>query len=358
MSSATAVRPGAGACVAPADYDQFAREHTSTIRAVARRMLGSDVQPADIDEVVQDITEKLIINDVIGQYRPGTISGHTGRQVTFKAFLSRKAELYCRWKRDTLNTRKGREPLIADTEVRENVSWAEMFGGQQIDDYRFLDDDEVYQRLRAHLTGVLPEGDESLAEMMDKLAAVVDRGGFVNVTSARAASGGGTYEQARTNLADLRAALAQAVKGAGVEPRFQVGPMMLTLTQVQQAIDLLCEAPGNRVLPVFAAAGHPLAKAGKTWYLDFAREEQARYPELKGRKGGHYQGGHGSPVKAAMVHRLRRILNDADPAGHENNPVPGPSAPRPADELEAAARAMGASDEQLAQMLAVLRGQA
>jgi hypothetical protein len=279
------------------------------MRSVVRSQLGLLARAEDVEDALADIVVKAIQNDWIGQYDPSHISEYNGKPVTFKAFILKKTALYCRGKREALQ-RQGREVLLVDSPVgEESTPWLELFGPGSVDDYP--SDSEAYTRLRSYLEGrdVQP-GQLPLLPLFDTLVQrVTDRQStgpqFVCREFGLTRRAGAEY------MAQLRTALREAVTGAA-PAMFEVGGVALTAAQVRQAADALRASRGNRVLPVFQAIGHPLADAGKTWYLPFAKEEQAAYPEIRQAKGGHYIGGHGSPIKAALIHRLERMLEEKD----------------------------------------------
>ena len=93
-------------------------------------------------------------------------------------------------------------------------------------------------------------------------------------------------------------------------------------------------------------AEHPLAGAGKDWYVPWAKQELAWYPHLRGDKGGHYEGGHGSSVKRGLIHRLERLMTGEQPPAPKRRPCQG----RPETWLDRAEAALwgapGATPEQ------------
>ena len=152
---------------------------------------------------------------------------------------------------------------------------------------------------------------------------------------------GKTPEQAEAWMAELREALREVAAGALAAPEpairpeppaagdsqaeawlagcvpaevtFTLGGVRLTAGEVRAAVDALKAAKGNRVLPAFKDAGHRLAGAGKTWYLEFAAEVMEAYPELRTPVRRHAEG-HFGRVKQALIFGLERFL-DAVPAG-------------------------------------------
>jgi len=119
---------------------------------------------------------------------------------------------------------------------------------------------------------------------------------------------------------ELRAAAAVDVP----ERSFELGGMTLTAAEVRAAADALAARAGNRVLPAWQDAGHPLAAAGKTWYLGFAEEVMKRHPELRVPPKRHSEG-HFGRVKQALVFGLYELAgSQPEPASVPAEPVPDP----------------------------------
>jgi hypothetical protein len=329
--------------VAPASYDELAERYSRDIKAVISLCLRW-AKPYDREDVYQYILGQFVANDVIAQYKPGHLSERTGQVTTFRAFILAKVRLYCHGKSDALLKHYGRELSIADVAVGDGTeTWiASVTDGDGWDTYPSLADSEVLDRLRAHLAACPPrEGQPGLLELFDELAGRVAEGRPVTEGTVRRQFGM-DQDSAAAYLAELRAELRAAVAHGPVPalpprpvvPTFDVDGTALTEPELKEAITLLKEATGNQVLRTWDRAGHPLAARGKDWYVPWAKAELAWFPALRGTKGGHYAGGHGSPVKRALIHRLERVLSG------EGVPDPAAPAARPArehyDELEAA----------------------
>jgi hypothetical protein len=219
--------------------------------------------------------------------------------------------LYCRGRREELQRRGGRELLVIDTpaEEGEGSRWIDSVAGQ-VDNYPALSDSEVLERLRGGLARCTPpEGGPSLVSIFDAMTARHEAGQPMSPAAMRKQLGARDTAQAGEWLADLR----EALRVVASPRRYEVGGMLLSGAELRAAVDALKATRGNRVLPAFANAGHPLAGAGKTWYLKFADETLARYPECRVAKGGHYEGGHFGRVKAALIYGLEMMI-DAGPA--------------------------------------------
>jgi hypothetical protein len=336
MTAVGTAHPG---CAAPGNYDELAGLYGDQIHKFTRGRLGMFMQACDVEDVYGYIMLKLVETDVIRQYNPGHIGGN-GRPVTFLSFLMTKAALYMKGKAESLAIKSGREPALCDVSTGDAGStWAEMFGPTVSDEYPSLPDTEVMDRLRASLASQPgPKDGPSLVELFDDLAGEVAAGRNVTPTLIRR-RWGVSQQEAGGYLGELRAALATVVDGAPEQARFGMPGtgIVLTASQVRAAIGALRASKGNRVLPAFEAAGSPLAAAGKTWYLAPAREEQQRFPYLVPSKGGHYEGGHGSPVKAALIHWLERQLAGGHaPSSPDLPPEPPPSPWIPVEQALAA----------------------
>jgi hypothetical protein len=179
----------------------------------------------------------------------------------------------------------------------------DLLGGSW-DDYPSLADSEVLDRLRDALGRRRPvPGQPALTEMFDALA---DR--FTGGKSVTAAGVRGRLGLDRETAASMLSELREALREITDPTRFELGGMVLSAEQVRAAITALTSTPGSRVLPLFQKAGHPLAGAGKTWYLAFAADVRARHPECQVPKGGHYPGGHYGGVKAALIYGMELMV--------------------------------------------------
>lgn len=343
----------------PASYDELARQYGGTIAAGVRRCIPW-AKPWDREDVEQYILAQFVGNDVIAQFDPSKVADRA--KDPFRAFIMAKVPLYCRGKAQALATHYGRELSIADAAAGDgSATWIEQVtGGAVEDDYGFAEDGEVLQRLRDHLAACPPEeGQPNLLALFDEVAGLASTGEKVNSAKVRQRFGG-TPRQAAGYLARLRAELREAARMRPAEepaeepepaeeepadPEVDLGVAVLPVAEVLRAADILRECPGNQVVKHWQAAGHPLAQHGKTWYLAPAKAELRRYAHLRGEKGGHYEGGHGSPVRRGLIHWLER-------AG--GRPVPPPPRVRPPEQrpravhfgrLEAALWQMPGSDE-------------
>jgi hypothetical protein len=324
----------ASPCTVPASYDELARAYGDVIAAGVRRCIPW-AKPWDREDVQQYILGQLVANDVIAQFEPDKVSDRA--RDPFRAFIMAKVPLYCRGKAQALAVHYGRELSIADAEVGDGSStWIEQVTGGAVEDDYGLDDDQTLERLREYLASCPPaEGQPRLLEMFDDLAARAAAGEPVNSVVVRRKFGG-TPRQAAGYLERLRAELREAARmrpaelpdeepepaEAAEDPEVDLGVAVLPASEVLRAADILKACPGNQVVKYWQAAGHPLAQYGRTWYLAPAKAELKRYAHLRGEKGGHYEGGHGSPVRRGLIHWLER-------AG--GRPVPPPPRVRPPD---------------------------
>jgi hypothetical protein len=293
-------------CTVPADYNELFRVYGPEIKSMVWKQLGAYAQPADVEDGVQYIMERFKHNNVIAQFDPTVVSSYNDRPVTFAAFIKAKIALYCRGLREGLQRRQGRELLVIDTPADEGESgrWIDSVAGQ-VDDYPSLSDSEVLERLRGGLSRCAPpSGGPSLVSIFDAMAERHAAGKPMNPGAMRKQLGARDAEQAGEWLAELR----EALRVVASPKRYEVGGMLLDGAEVRAAIDALKGASGNRVLPAFADAGHPLAAAGKTWYLEFAAGTRAKYPECRVTKGGHYEGGHFGGVKAQLIYGLEMLI--------------------------------------------------
>jgi hypothetical protein len=349
-SSRTAV------CAAPADYAELYLDYGDDIRRVVWKQLGSLARPADVDDGVSYIVDRLMATDVIAQYRPDYVSDFNHRPVTFKAFLLAKVALYCRGIAESLGRRAGRELLLVDSGTGAEP-WLDLLGSTS-DEYPSLADGGAADRLRSALAARVPaDGHEPVLQLFDALAGQYASGKTVSAAAVRRQL---RLSQAEADawLAELRDALrdvtavgipaapepvierpAPAVAGtseadiwlAGLREAasggvvFALGGLRLSAAEVRAAVDALKAAKGNRVLPAFKAAGHRLATAGKTWYLEFADEVMDAYPELRTPVRRHCEG-HFGRVKQALIFGLERFLDAVPVAAPVDEPVSEPVA--------------------------------
>ena len=283
------------------------------------KQLGIRAQLADVEDGVQYILQQFYKNNVIAEYKPGTISGYNGRPVTFAAFIKAKIALYCRGLRQNLD-RQARQPLMVDAPVRDGETrWIDLLAGR-CDDYPSISDNELLDRLREGLAQCPAQAGMPLVPLFDAMTARFAAGKPMTPASMRRELGAADNEQVEDWMAQLRTALHEvatslhvpapelaAVKTERHVPVHEVGGMLLTGAEVRAAVAALRNSRGNRVLPAFTDAGHPLAAAGKTWYLDFAARVMEAYPETRTARGGHYPGGHFGRVKAALIYGLEQL---------------------------------------------------
>jgi hypothetical protein len=310
---------------APVSYDELGRLYGSDImQAVRRSMPWASLQ--DREDVVQYILQQFLPYDplpgstekprtgVIGQYRPD-VTGRNGRPVSFKAFILAKAALYCRYKRQSLATHYSREMAIGDAAVGDgSSSWIEQVadpGGE----FAWLGDEEAVEVLRRQLADAPPApGQPGLVALFDELADRVDQGLSLNIGTV-----GKTLGLPRADAEGYLARLRDELRGITSlrpgEKLIDLGPARLPARRVQAAADALKTAAGNQVVKYWRLAGlGELAGLGTQWYLVPAKRELELFPQLRGTRGGHYEGGHGSPVKRGLIHWLeRQVTGEPDP---------------------------------------------
>jgi hypothetical protein len=285
------------------------------------KQLGIRAQLADVEDGVQYILQQFYKNDVIAQYDPQTISGYNGRPVTFAAFIKAKIALYCRGLRQNLERLARQQPLMVDAPAQEGseARWIDLLAGR-CDDYPSISDNALLDRLRAGLAKCPAQAGMPLVPLFDAMTTRFAAGQPMTPASMRRELGATDNEQVEDWMAQLRTALHEvattlhvrapelaAVKTGRHVPVHEVGGMLLTGAEVRAAVAALKNSRGNRVLPAFTDAGHPLAAAGKTWYLDFAARVMEEYPETRTARGGHFPGGHFGRVKAALIYGLEQM---------------------------------------------------
>lgn len=328
----------------PADYEELARRYGNDIKAAVHRCLAW-ASPQDQDNIVQYILQQFLARDVISLYNPEFVSERPdqhGSRVSFRSFLLGQVPTYCRGQGEALRRHYGREVAIADVAVGDGRStWIE-----GVPDDSFTGPADLLDRLRAHLAErPAPETGPPLVALFDDLAGRAAEG--------RAVTEAGIGRRFRLDaataaerLAELRRELRTAVARRPGEPVYDVGGMSLTAKTLQWGIDLLKGAPGNQVFQFWDRAGHPLAELGKTWYVPWAKQELSWFPQLRGTPGGHHVGGHGSPVKRALIHRLERVLSGEQPPATPLQARRRPAGQEHYDNLEAALWQMPGSTPQ------------
>jgi hypothetical protein len=332
-------------------------------------VIRQGIPPQDAEDVANDILLREIELDVIGQYNPEYYSEHQGRQihVSFKSFLSNKVCLRVKGKRDQIQRRSSREPLICDSTVDDGgTRWIETFGGAVWDDYSELSTVEFVSRMREYLATVPRRSDTDacdLVALFDELLRQIKDEGQVTSKGLQETFGIGD-STAASWLARLRQIMTQAGDELPrPEPRVICG-ITLSLTEVHSAIAVLRASKGIMVKQPLQRAGHPLAKAPDGWYHQFSLEERKLFPELEVDPQTHKKpAGH---VKLAVIHRLERMLG----VGMADEPAPPEPTPSevltelglgvepegeitPLELIEARLWQLGASDKDVAEILAL-----
>lgn len=333
---------------APADAEEFwTRDWTYVCKFVSALLRNGQESP----DVAADIMEKLVTRKVYELYVPGTVSQHTKRKVSWRAFLSAQVALYVRGKGEQVTRRLYREPLLCDAPAGDGSSrWVEMFGGQVWDDYPSLSDSDFVIRIREQLADLPPWEGISLLALFEEVLSLVKDGEKVTLSYLRRKFGTaapGAFTQLR-----------EAISGPVTVPvTYEVGGLQLTAAEVRDAAEALKGWKGNQVRRAFTATGHRLAGAGTQWYLDFAEEEIAQFPELNVPKKSHKDGHQGfGRVKTALIHRLERMV--ALVAVPEAVPAPAPEPeedPDPEEVLEYRLRRLGAGNQDVEELLDLAR---
>lgn len=335
---------------APSCPEEFWRRDWVYVVKLVRTLLGNGQEAED---VAADIFEKLLKRDVPGMYKPGTVSTHTKRPVTWRAFLSTQVALYVRGKGEQVSKRLWREPLWCDAPASagsQTGRWVELFGGEVWDDYPSLSDSEFISRVRDHLAAMPEWQGISLLTVFEKILTRVNDGEKVSVSYLRKQFGI-TGSDAHAVLGRLRQVIAGSIPPP---PSYEVAGMKLTATEVRAAADALESSKGNRVRPAFVKAGHKLAAAGTKWYLAFAAEEVEQFPELKVPKGSHVTG-HTDQVKRAVIHRLKRMVSLAAVPDPQPAQDLEPEEDTPADVLEARLWQLGATGKDVEEIMTLAR---
>jgi hypothetical protein len=316
---------------APADYGDLFIEYGSEIRTMVRTQLGSAAQPGDVDDGVQYILGQFIKNDVIAQFQPGYISDYSHKPTTFRAFVKAKVALYCRGLRQTLGVRQGRElQIITDTD--SETGYALDVVGAVTDEYPSLAGEDM-DRLREHLAGyAAAPGGTDVLPLFEALAQRFEQGRSVSADAVRRQFGK-TRDEANAWFESLKDALRDVPAGVPApepEPvvseaektaawfrrlyeatpgQFTLGGVTMPAAAVRDALEALRATRGNQVLRAFKDAAHPLAEAGKTWYLAFADDVMDTYPDLRAPVRRHADG-HFGRVRYALVAGLEILLGD------------------------------------------------
>lgn len=375
--------PAADAFTAPESDDELVRQYLSYVTGLVRK-LGIPAQ--DVDDVAQHIMIAELQAGVRVMYNPQYTVKHGGqvKRVSFRSFLSHRVSLRVRGQRDAINRRNRREPLLCDNPVDESgTTWVELFGGSaHWDSYPDLDTAEFISRMRDYLATVpriSAEDSCDLVALFDELVRQVHETGEVTAEGV----------QERFGVPDVvadawLARLRQTMAGVGDTelPRPEpcvIGGVTLSLADIRSAIEILRSSKGIMVRQPLDRAGHPLAKcAPPDWYHEFSLAERRQFPELEMDPQTHKKpAGH---VKLAVIHRLERMLGigmaDAppevtapgggvaqlverpsplwDPSAGES-PVPAaPSEPSPRELLEARLWRLGATPEDVMDILVLV----
>lgn len=322
--------------VIPASMDELARHYHDFILGMVRKHGIPDQEAGDS---VQYILERLSKKNILGEYDPEYVSEHQGRKVRtrFSTFLGAKVILYCMGERGRILRRSSHELPVID--AAEGDSLSALFGpvrAGSCDDYSALEAQEFITRMRKHLAAIPPRSARDtcdLVALFDELVTETEQTGGFSYAGIQARFGvSGTTAGAW--LSRLRKVLSPAL-GRQVTV---IGGVALTTDEVAAAVQVLRAAPGIMVAQPLAKAGHPLAGAEKRWYHPFAKAEMKKFPSLVAAPGTHAKPA--GNVKAAVLHRLERILSEAGtPVPVPPVPVPAepdPEPPTPEEEFEAA----------------------
>lgn len=289
----------------PADTEELFRDYSGYVHALCIKL---GVPPQDAEDVAADIMARLYERDLISMFDPDHYIERDGQVIPakFKSFLSHQVSLYVRGKRDALNKRSQREPLIIDQPTESGLPASELLGGRIEDDYSFLEADELVAKTREYLSVVGPRSTRDMCNLVDLFDEMVrevrENGEFSYAALQQRFSISSTSAYAWVDW--LREALASAP--AHLSSCHAVGGVFLSEEDVAKAIKILRESGGNSVLKPLIAAKHKLGTARDGWHKDLARLEQKQFPELvrvSEVEGHRYPG-----VKMAVVHRLERML--------------------------------------------------
>jgi len=299
---------------------------------MVRTQLGPVAQSGDVDDGVQYILGQFIKNDVIAQFQPGYINDYNHKPTTFRAFVKAKVALYCRGMRQALGVRQGRELQSIACEDSEATYALDVIGAVT-DEYPSLAG-EGMDRLREKLAGRTSPDGEDVLPLFEALAQRFEQGQSVTAAAVRKQFGK-TRDEANAWFESLKDALRDVPAGVPApepEPvpvvseaeetaawfrrlyetapgQFTLGGVTMPAAAVRVALDALRASRGNRVLPAFRDCGHPLAEAGKAWYLAFAADVMDTYPELRAPVRRHADG-HFGRVKYALIAGLEILLGD------------------------------------------------
>jgi hypothetical protein len=316
-------------------------EYGAEIRGLVRVKLGPVAQPGDIDDAMQYIFQQFMVNDVLGQYKPGYVSDYTGRPVSFRAFIMAKVPLYCKGIRETFGRRRGRELQFLDQPGTETSCALDVIGAVT-DEYPSLADGDM-DALRERLAGYAPGPDgESVLPLFEALAARFEQGQSVSAAAVRRQFGktkdeaNAWFETLKDALRDVPAESSVPVSpavsedpaapawfsglGIAVDGGYLLGGLVLSAYEVRAAADALKLSNGNQVLRAFKDFSHRLAGSGKTWYLAFAEQVMRAHPELRNPPMRHCDG-HFGRVKRALIWGLEELVGDEP----EVMPAPKPA---------------------------------
>lgn len=300
---------------APPDLEEFWRRDGGFVQNLVRKLMGPGTSVQDAEDAAADIFEKLLkakneageMVGILALYDPDKISERTGKNITWRGFLSGNVALRVRGKREQLAHRTGRELLLCDTQAGDGGErWVELFGGQQWDDYPSLTDEQFAERMRNYLA-LLPDWEGrpgSLFQVFNEIMELIRLG--ERVTRVAGLS--------RKDTAAALARIRQVADSADWYRPFGaivVEGVALTPAEARDALDRLRASTGNHVHR--ALAGHRLMLEGpKGWYHAFAKAELASFPEAAvASREGHIGGAGAGHVKQAVIFGLTRRLAGA-----------------------------------------------
>ena len=316
----------------PANMDELARHYYGFIVGMVRKLGIPDQEAQDS---AQYILERLEKTGALAQFDPGHLTEHQGRQVKtrFSTFLGAKVMRYCMGERGRILKRSSHELPVIDSAEGDGLS--ALFGPDRAgicDDYSALDAQDFITRIREHLAAIPPRSARDtcdLVALFDELVAEVERDGGFTYAGIQA-----RFKVSGTTAGAWLSRLRQVLAAPLGRPAAVVGGVPLTAEQIADAAKVLRAAPGIMVAQPLAKACHPLASAPKGWYHPFAQEEMKKFPGLAAPPGSHAKPA--GNVKAAVLHRLERVLSESGVTGsgvpESGAPAPELPAPVPAPE--------------------------
>lgn len=158
---------------APASYDIFFKQYYGYVVRMVRKL---GISEQDKEDVASAILIHCLRRDIISMFDSNIVIEHRGQryQARFQSFLNSWVVAYVRHHREQYGLMAHREPLVCDAPVGDGSStMIDVYGPQQVDDYSYLEEEELVASMRAHLVTVPRRSKQDVCDLPLLFDAVV-----------------------------------------------------------------------------------------------------------------------------------------------------------------------------------------